>query len=179
MTSRCLLSLFLVLSIAGCRNVDDAFVMSKLDEFIDLNRKTYHFSSKQGWELQTIFEGIRENTIDVTFLKEEVDTTKSLGLYIDLSSELGFIESYQKNYFSEGKEIELLMKKDTFYCFEQLEDKKEFIVGAYNYRFSTMRMKPEELNFYLVYKDSLGRVRGSDLPKLPYLSDSIADLYLK
>ena len=46
---------------------------------------------------------------------------------------------------------------------------KIFDVGEYAYRFSSMKMDSIEGKYYLKHEDSLRRVKGDGLPKLPIL----------
>lgn len=168
----------LVLSIIACNKYDEAYFEDKLERFIEEGRSTYSFSGKENWEIYQIFEGVRDNSLDFTFKCMDRDTLKSLSLYVSKETDEVFIDSYIKNYPKNDFEIELVMKTDTFYCYKEKAGVKDFITGEYNYRFAHLDLAPEELNFYLVFKDSLGKIKGSSLPSLPFLSDGVADSVL-
>ena len=169
----------LILPVLGCNEYDESYFQDRLERFIEDNRSTYSFSGKENWEIYQVFEGVRDNSFDFIFNCRDQDTLKFLSLYVFKETDEVFIDSYNKNYLKDDWQVELVMKVDTFYCFVEREGFKEFIAGEYNYRFSNFDLSPGELNFYMVHKDSLGRIKGNELPTLPYLSDELTDSLLK
>lgn len=175
----CCFTLCLILSILGCNKYNEDYFDDSLERFIEDNRLTYGFSGKENWEIYQIFEGIRDNSLDFTFKCTDRDTLKSLSLFVSKETDEVFIDSYIKNYPKNDFKVELVMKTDTFYCYQEKEGIKEFIIGEYNYRFTNFDLAPEELNYYIIYKDSLGKITGDQLPGLPGLSNELTDSLLK
>ena len=60
-----------------------------------------------------------------------------------------------------------MTSQDTLFFYRKHNDEKLFEVGEYAYRFAYFKMDSTEANYYLKHEDSLKRVRGSNLPKLP------------
>lgn len=177
-TINCSFIICLFLLILGCDKYDQSYFEDRLERFMEDNRSTYSFSGKENWEIYQVFEGVRDNSFDFIFKCRDQDTLKSLGLYVFKEGNEVFIDTYIKNFPEDDFKVELVMKKDTFYCYKEKAGVKDFITGEYNYRFAHLDLVPDELNFYMVHKDSLGKIKGSNLPSLPFLSDEVADSVL-
>jgi len=82
------------------------------------------------------------------------------------------IEGYNKWYLNtnDGIFYSLYWCYDTL-CFYKVIDTiglhKEFIVGKYNYMFDNNQLTPNQEKYFKRHKDSLTRVRGDSLAKLP------------
>ena len=81
------------------------------------------------------------------------------------------IDSYTKQFLKASLKHHVAMHQDTFYYYtENAIGEKQFIIGEYNYKFEQGLLDINELDYYMLYIDSLGKVTGSELPKLPDLS---------
>ena len=121
----------------------------------------------RGWEL------VREDNssqwdIKYTLKKNDNDTSKVLFF---LEGKDGSIEvnGYKKHYPCNAVDTCYLemTSQDTLFFYREYNDKKIFKVGEYAYLFTYMKMDSSEANYYLKHEDSLKRIRGSNLPKLP------------
>lgn len=129
-----------------------------------INRDSLFQNSDDGWELSTKEE--YPNSVLYNIRKKDSDTTKLLSFF---KSESGLsVKEYLKYYPENGDTCYLKMvSSDTLYFYRQRGDTKNFIVGEYGYRYTSMLLEDYELDYYLKHEDSLRRVRGSNLPKLP------------
>lgn len=122
-----------------------------------------------GWEVVVH----SESDVDLYFAlrKEDNDTSKFLNLFAEKNQTVKKIDSYRKEFSSEGLKHVVSMHEDTFFYYvENKFHEKTFLRGEYNFKFANALLEPVELGYYILYKDSLGEVRGSDLPKLPAIS---------
>jgi hypothetical protein len=83
------------------------------------------------------------------------------------------IDTYIKEYSDNYKYYNLLMDSDTvyFYKTDQRTGIKEFIIGEYPYKFMNGQLRIKEMDYYMLYKDSLDQIKGSNLPELPKLTE--------
>lgn len=174
----CICILVIITSLLSCQKQNEQYFNRVLDDFIQASGSVYNLDDLDGWEVSTVFEGMREGTVDVLYTKNDIDTLKSLALFIDKSTDQPQIDGYYKRYFTGSYSVELYMTRDTVYCFKETDGSKDFIVGGYNYKFTHMDLEPFELDYYVVHKDSLGKVRGNKLPLLPRMSKELADSLL-
>uniref|UniRef100_UPI0040478BD1 hypothetical protein n=2 Tax=Roseivirga sp. TaxID=1964215 RepID=UPI0040478BD1 len=132
------------------------------------NKIDYHIDDK-GWNV--VLRTHEEEEIFYSLEKVENDTIKYLILLKSKFDNKVRVDSYGRIFKVNDETHEIVMKLDTFYYFkENTKFKKTFIIGEYNYRFDNALLSSSELDYYMLYSDSLGSIRGDNLQKLPSLS---------
>lgn len=143
--------------------------ISKGDQLMDLIKSQKYFIDSTGWV--KISENYYDENFHFSLSKIEKDTSKFLTLVADKDGYVINIESYYKEFFIDDYLHCISFKKDTFYHYAQSPfGEKTFFVGEYNYRFENALLEVEELDYYVMYSDSLGKVKGTNLPKLRELN---------
>jgi hypothetical protein len=145
-------------------NHDSNFMIS-VEGFINIKYVNY-FIDTIGWDLA--FIGMEsDDCIEHVFEKVEMDTSKLLTACIDANNNT-YVKSYRKIYIENNVKHTILFKADTFYHYtEDIENNMTFISGEYNYRAERLLFENDEFMYYLLYRDSLGKIKGNNLPKLP------------
>ncbi|GEM_PF-5498021 len=106
-----------------------------------------------------------------TITKIDGDTIKSLDFII--SGSRSEIYEFRKKFpCGEADTCVLYIDppNDTIYSYKRSNGQNYFYSGEYNYRFINLLFEKDEYDFYLFFEDSLSRVKGNGLPKLPNLS---------
>ncbi len=101
------------------------------------------------------------------------DTLINYSFRISKYDSIVAIGNYAKQYQDELYMYNLLMKEDTVYFFKEditNPSEKFFIVGKYGYLFMNFGFTDNEIDYYMLYRDSLNKVRGNDLSRLPELN---------
>jgi hypothetical protein len=130
-----------------------------------INRDSLFQNDYEGWELSTKEE--YPNSVLYNIRKKDADTTKVLSFF---KSGSGLSVKEYLKYYPEGNGDTCYLKmvsSDTLYFYRQNGGMKNFIVGEYGYRYTSMLLEDYELDYYLKHEDSLRQVRGNNLPKLP------------
>ena len=155
-----------------CNNIVNSQVNNELKTSTDSNliliKEKYPYVNVSNFALTQKNE-VGENTF-YSYKGEQNDTILNLSFYkID---DVITIDKYSKIYKDSLFYFQLLMNNDTiFYYKENVKTKeKEFYYGEYRYRFMTGLLKMKEMDYYMLYKDSLDKVKGTNLPELPELT---------
>ena len=137
---------------------------------VKLNLESLYYPiDSSGWEVVVNSES--EKDVYFSLRKMDGDTSKFLSFFSDKSQTLQKIDTYVKEFYSEDVKHHVCMHEDTFYYYTEGNDgSKQFLKGEYNYRFENVLLSPKEMGYYLLYRDSLGEVKGSGLPNLPSLT---------
>ncbi|MEO9966253.1 MAG: hypothetical protein ABJF11_10715 [Reichenbachiella sp.] len=136
---------------------------------LNLNMVDYYIDPI-GWEVMVSSES--DENLFYSMRKEDGDTSKFLTFFSDKDQQVQKIDSYTKEFYLGEIKHHVCMYEDTFYYYTENQfSEKVFIIGEYNFRFSNAQLSPDELGYYVLYRDSLGRIRGHNLPKLPPISE--------
>ncbi len=113
-----------------------------------------------------------EYSTSYTISKTDNDTLKILDLIVGNQREDIFINRYVKSFrCNERDTCHLEMNaQDTIFFYRQNGRVKIFEVGEYTYRYHFFRLENTEIDFYRAHEDSLRKVKGNNLPKLPLLN---------
>lgn len=134
-----------------------------------MDDSSLHNNSPKDWSL--VQEIKNEWDINYTIEKIDGDTLKTL-FFVEGKDGSTFTSEYWKTYPCEKDTCRLVMaSNDTVYFYKEKDGAKTFYVGEYEYRYIHMLFTNDELDFYRLYEDSLKRVKGNDLPRLPILSE--------
>jgi len=132
-----------------------------------IDKSLLYHNDYQGWKL------VREikNEWDTDYIIEKIDndTLKTL-LFLEPKKEGSIVPyEYKKRFPCNGMDTCYLemTSQDTLFFYREHNKKKIFEVGEYAYRFTYFKMDSTEANYYLKHEDSLRKVRGTNLPKLP------------
>jgi hypothetical protein len=132
-----------------------------------IDKSLLYHNDYQGWKLVREIKNEWDN--DYIIEKTDKDTLKIL-LFLEGKKD-GSIRPYEykKRYPCNGVDTCFLemTSQDTLFYYREKEGLKIFEVGEYAYLFTHMKMDSIELDYYLKHEDSLRRVRGNNLPKLP------------
>lgn len=130
----------------------------------------FSFNNYEGWEL--VQEIKNDDSFDFLLKKKDGDTLKSLLIYLSNNGEV-YVNHYDKKFPCNDIDTCYLYfsSTDTLYYYSQRNKVKTFIKGEYAYRFMFMQLKISEKDYYLLYEDSLKKVIGTDLPRLPELNE--------
>ncbi len=85
------------------------------------------------------------------------------------------IDEYYKRYLDIDDDCNYILKwcYDTLYFynydFDNEDWNRKFIVGKYYYLYENNQLNPYQRKYFELYRDSLIKVRGDDLPRLPEL----------
>lgn len=135
-----------------------------------IDKDSFYQNDYQGWEL--VRETRKEWETEYTVLKKDNDTLKVLFFFEGTKDGKINIGGYSKRYNCNGADtcfLRMYLRDTLFLYSENSKKEKTFEVGEYYYRFSYFKMDTAELNYYSKHEDSLRRVRGNNLPKLPYI----------
>lgn len=130
------------------------------------DKSLLHGNDLRGWRL------IQEiNSTSVTYYtvqKIDADTLKVLFFNLAKDDKVR-VSGFRKQYRLPNSDSAFLEMKsqDTLFFYSLENGKKVFYVGEYAYRFAHFEMDSVETNFYLRHEDSLRKVKGNGLPKLP------------
>ena len=126
----------------------------------------YH-NDHQNWRL--VRETKNEWDNDYIIEKIDADTLKIL-LFLEGKKD-GSIKPYEYKKRYPCGDVDTcyleMTSQDTLFFYREHNDKKIFEVGEYAYFFTFMKMDSSEANYYMKYGDSLRKVRGTNLRKLP------------
>lgn len=117
-----------------------------------------------------------ENQSEIAFdlKRENNDTTERLIFHYYLDSANYFLQSFSQVVKHNGYLYNLEMDRDTLYYYRTLTEnpeRKEFIVGEYNYRFMRNKLNSLQRKFYYIHRDSLSKIRGNKLKPLPQFEE--------
>lgn len=134
--------------------------------------KNHKWEILQGWSEKGI------KTIEVQ--AAEKDTLFSLilmGYYSNHKYDSLNIKSFLKSYGIDGFNFVNSIDENGnglyLYKYQANDDlqKKEFIYGKYNFLYESTALTKGEIEYYLLHKDSLNKVRGDKLTPLPLNND--------
>lgn len=134
----------------------------------------YITSTLSNWKINFIggvYDGA--NTLTARITKLDADTIKNLVIFFNKDMVSTGIAEYSKEFSTKQHRHHLLFdKRDTLYHYYSSEIKenssKTFIVGGYYFKSITHNsMTFEERSFFRTHRDSLVKIKGNDLPKLP------------
>lgn len=169
------LSLLLISSIS-CKNDSQSkpfgqMFFEKDSTKLAFSKAPYFISnSSRDWSVGFIGSFDAFDSLSIRLSKTEADTSKSVTLSLDKNRNAISVLIYLKEYKDRKRNYSVMFgPKDTLYSYYTSEDtqKKHFLVGEYYYRGVHRGFDPDETIYYLLHKDSLDRVRGNDLSKLP------------
>lgn len=112
-----------------------------------------------------IFYQLHKKVAD-TILNFEFEYYKEYDKYVILDYNKLYFDTNNKFYYS------LQLKKDTLYYYRMRDPssiEKEFIVGKYYYLWKFNQLTQGQKDYFIKHRDSLIKVRGNELPKLPEL----------
>lgn len=136
---------------------------------------------KDGWEIQN--HEYWSSTIDYSLVRKNSDTIYYLRFkkilhdsIFNKGDDLYSILYYRKEFKDSKFEfvLDLGLNSDTNYFFKRSftnPDSLIFIRGKYCYLFKNGYLNNDQSGFYFKNKDSLKRVKGDNLPKLPEILD--------
>jgi hypothetical protein len=127
-----------------------------------VDKKLFYNNNAYDWEvLQYI-----DNQNQYIIFKYDGDTLKSLR-FIPNEDDIPMISQYEMKFPCDRIDtcFVRIQEQDTLYFFRQGKNRKEFIVGEYAYRYTTLQLTTREMDFYEIHADSLRRIRGNNLPR--------------
>lgn len=127
-------------------------------------------NSSDDWSARFIGSHDNFDSLSIRFHKIEKDTSKDVIFSVDRKLNAVSVLMYQKKYNgTKGKYFVRYGRTDTLYCYYTSDgsQKKTFVVGEYFHRGENLGFDLAERPYYLLHKDSLDRIHGNDLPKLP------------
>lgn len=138
-------------------------------------------TSERNWNLEFIGAFEDFDSLSARFSNLEGDTVKNLIIALDKYNNAVKVLRYEKEFFKDAKKYYVVFgKSDTLFCYyKDVTDQKVFVTGEYSYRGSHMGFDQNERKYYLLHKDSLDKVRGNNLPKLPMLTEVELEVYKK
>lgn len=145
------------------------------NKYISDNDIYYKLNRLSVQDRNLMYKDLMNSESDYTF--EEGDCIESLNYYYYKSEDKIVVDSYSKSYFGNKYLYVLQMdNSDTIYYYKvdrlnYKEGKKVFIVGKYNYLYITGNLESKEEDYYILYKDSLSKVRGNNVSPLPELTE--------
>lgn len=137
--------------------------LSKINELFN------HSIKETGWQID-LYSADEEYKY-VNLSKELADTSKILNYFYYEEPGIYQIDCYQINYEEGEFEHQVRIEKDTLYHYKVPIDKpndKIFLVGQYYYLYSNNLLNPKQKQYFEEHKDSLIKVRGNNLPDLPF-----------
>jgi hypothetical protein len=154
------LSLFyiaLLISLSSCESITEKHLKK-------LNRKHLYHNDYLGWKLFQV-------TDDYAVTKTDNDTLKTMRYTIDDNGtpQIYFYEEI----FKCGTDTCYLHMRDldTLFFYSKTGNLRKFKVGEYAFRYMNLKLVDDEIKYYMLYEDSLRKVRGNNLPKLPVLNN--------
>lgn len=135
------------------------------NDLMKIDRDSLYQNNYEGWELKTTEE--YPNSALYNLHKKDGDTAKALSFF---RSNIGSsVKEYLKIYPTQNGDTFYLkmISDDTLYLYKQNKSLKNFVVGEYGYKYTSMLLKDFELDYYLKHEDSLRMIRGNNLPQLP------------
>ena len=145
-----------------------------------LNTSYFVSSFPEDWNFKFIGSFEANDTTTAEFSKLENDTLKYVVVALDKNNNAISILQYEKEFPDGVKKYHVVFgRSDTLYCFYTLGAGKVFVNGEYFYKGSHLGFESDERKYYQLYKDSLNRVKGNNLPKLPPLSKAEEEKYTK
>lgn len=124
-------------------------------------------NSKAGWKLFQKSK-MSEDSWEYALSRFDGDTVRNLFLNTDDNGHV--MSSEYKAAYPCGMSDTCFLSMnngDTLYLYSKRGDVKTFVVGEYGYRFTYMQLKRAELDYYLTHEDSLLKVKGNGLRRLP------------
>lgn len=163
--------LILLLTICSCPKKEQKVCA---DNNLELMKSKYPYinvNSLEFTKLMPMYE-------DTFYLYEGMNSDTLYYLSFYKNKEIIFIDNYMKEYKDTEFLYKLLMKSDTIYFFKEntITGKKDFFVGEYGYKYHNGYLNADEINYYMLYKDSLNQIKGNSLPKLPKLTNEEMEL---
>jgi|GEM_PF-1511141 hypothetical protein len=124
------------------------------------------------WRVRHFFENDEFEYYIVDYQKRDTSFKFEFKYYKTLDKYK--IEEYYKSYLNknDGVYYSLFWCYDTLYFYKNIDTiglHKEFIVGKYNYMYKNNQFTPCQEKYFEQHKDSLTRVIGDTLSKLPEL----------
>jgi hypothetical protein len=133
----------------------------------NVDKSLLYGNDRKGWQLvQEI-----KNEWDTYYTIEKIDNDTSKVLFFLQANGDGTtnVSGYRK-IFKCNKTDTCYLKmssQDTLFFYRENNHQKIFEVGEYAYHHSYFKMDSIEVKYYLEHEDSLRRVRGNNLPRLP------------
>jgi len=140
---------------------------SKLDRYLKkVDSQALFNNNYKDWTInQEITEG------EYSIYKYDGDTLKTLVFVLD-NNDVPVINLYEMTFPCNKKDTCFVKMEgnDTLFYYSQNMGVKNFFVGEYVYRWYKSDMG-DEYDYYYLYEDSLRKVKGNNLPKLPSLNE--------
>lgn len=128
-----------------------------------------YYVDSSGWEV--VVENEKPSESYTQLKKMDGDTIKSLALVKYNHDKKVRVDTYSKIFKTGGTINEMVFRGELFYYLKDSAGVKEFLHGEYNYRAINGLFKTSELDYYLLYQDSLASLVGDSLPMLPELTN--------
>ena len=134
--------------------------------------KSPYYVDQEGWSF--VMNGTSKNYTSYSFERNDSDTLKHIIFLINENDEAFEIFEYKK-VFRLGNRFKCTVwmnSTDTLFSYvEKDNDEKLFIRGEYYFKYTFLKMTTDEMKYFLLYEDSLTRVRGNNLLRLPALDE--------
>jgi len=144
----------------------------KLDEYlVKLKSQNNQYKYVSHWEVLEKRE-IKNGVTNFIIKNSGSDTLIISSFFYHGNGDSVEIHYLTKEFMKGGYKHFLEFKRDTlyYYKYDTVNKSKEFIAGEYSYKNRRHKLGEDEVDYYYEYKDSLDKVKGNNLPKLPKLS---------
>ena len=151
----------------GCTNEERQLKIC-LDE---INDRGITKVDKIGWTLNYYIDKDKSTFYEIS--NKVADTLINFSFRHYKDNDKYIIEDYNKFYKNKKDNCfySLQLKKDTLYYYKMRDLSsqlaKEFIVGKYYYQYIYNQLKLGQKRYFELHVDSLIKIRGNNLPKLP------------
>jgi len=138
----------------------------------ELIHSSPYYLDNDGW--QFVMHGEYGGYHSVSFQKSDLDTLKHIIILLDSNDRPFRVHEYKKNFQVDDKlkYFVRMNSTDTLLAyFEKNSGDKFFVAGEYYYKFMSLNLDSGQRKYFMLYKDSLTRIRGNDLPELPNLNE--------